>query len=146
LKLSRGVSTNFCSNTYVAVVLDIDMENNEPVVKYMVAAVDYGVVINPDAAINMSEGAIVDGIGNAFFGELTFVAGVPQKSNFNKYRMIKQKEAPKAIEVQFVKNDIDPIGLGEPLFPPVFAALANALYKAKGKTFLYPAFRTGVFS
>jgi isoquinoline 1-oxidoreductase beta subunit len=47
--------------------------------------------------------------------------------------MIRNSEAPKAIEIHFVKNDIDPTGLGEPLFPPVFAALANALYKATGK-------------
>jgi len=131
----RGVSAYYCHNTYVAEVIDLVMQNNKPVVQKVCAAVDCGIVINPDAAINMGEGAIVDGIGNAFFGELTFVDGVPQKTNFDKYRMIRQKEAPKAIEVHFVKNDIDPTGLGEPLFPPVFAALANALYKAKGKRF-----------
>ncbi len=68
-----------------------------------------------------------------FFGELTFKDGVPEKTNFDKYRMIRQAEAPKSIEVHFVKNDVDPTGLGEPLFPPVFAALANSLYKATGK-------------
>ena len=35
--------------------------------------------------------------------------------------------------VHFVKNEIDPTGLGEPPFPPVIGALANALYKATGK-------------
>ena len=49
--------------------------------------------------------------------------------------MIRLKEAPKKIDVNFVKNDIDPTGLGEPPFPPVFAAVANALYKATGKRF-----------
>jgi isoquinoline 1-oxidoreductase subunit beta len=34
-----------------------------------------------------------------------------------------------------VQNDIDPTGLGEPPFPPVFGAVANALYKAAGKRF-----------
>jgi isoquinoline 1-oxidoreductase subunit beta len=111
------------------------MEKNKPVFQKVYAAVDCGIVINPDAAANMGEGGIVDGIGNAMFGELTFVDGVPEKNNFDKYRMIRQKEAPKAIEVHFVKNDIDPTGLGEPLFPPVFAAVANALYKATGKRF-----------
>ena len=49
--------------------------------------------------------------------------------------MIRQKESPKAVEVHFVKNEEDPTGLGEPLFPPAFAAVANALYKATGKRF-----------
>ena len=131
----RGVAAYFCHNTYVAEVLDLTIENNKPMVQKVVAAVDCGIVINPDAASNMGEGGIVDGIGNALFGELTFQDGVPDKTNFDKYRIIRQKEAPKEIEVHFVKNDHDPTGLGEPLFPPTFAALANALYKAKGKRF-----------
>lgn len=129
----RGVSAYFCHNSYVAEVLDIVIQNNKPVVQKVYAAVDCGVVVNPDAAANMGEGAIVDGIGNALYGELSFENGVPDKNNFDKYRMIRHSEAPKSIEVHFVKNDIDPTGLGEPLFPPIFAAVANALYKATGK-------------
>jgi len=136
----RGVAAYFCHNTYVAEVLDIVIENNKPAVKNVVAAVDCGIVVNPDAAANMGEGAIVDGIGNAFFGEMTFVNGVPEKNNFHNYRMIRQKETPKSIAVHFVKNEHDPTGLGEPLFPPVFAAVANALYKAKGKRYYQQPF------
>jgi isoquinoline 1-oxidoreductase beta subunit len=132
---NRGVAAYFCHNTYVAEVVDLNMQGNKPIVNNVVAAVDCGIVINPDAAINMSEGGIVDGIGNALFGELTFAEGVPDKSNFHQYRMIRQKDAPRAIEVHFVKNEHDPTGLGEPLFPPIFAALANALYKATGKRY-----------
>lgn len=43
--------------------------------------------------------------------------------------------APKSIDTYFVQNDLDPTGPGEPAYPPVFAALANALYKATGKRF-----------
>jgi isoquinoline 1-oxidoreductase beta subunit len=129
----RGVSAYFCHNSYVAEILDLRLEGNIPVVENVVAAVDCGIVINPDAAANMGEGAIVDGIGNAFFGELTFKDGVPQKSNFNDYKMIRMSEAPKNIEVHFVKNEHAPTGLGEPLFPPIFAAVSNALYKATGR-------------
>jgi len=131
----RGVSAYFCHNSYVAEVLDLVMENNNPAIQKVYAAVDCGIVVNPDSAANMGEGGIVDGIGNALFGEMTFVDGVPEKTNFDKYRLIRQKEAPKSIEIHFVKNDHDPTGLGEPLFPPVFAAVANALYKATGKRF-----------
>jgi CO/xanthine dehydrogenase Mo-binding subunit len=83
----------------------------------------------------MAEGGIVDGIGNALYGEMTFRDGAPQTSNFNIYRMIRHGEAPKGIEVHFVENQADPTGLGEPLFPPIFPALANAMYRATGKRF-----------
>ncbi|MBA4298837.1 MAG: isoquinoline 1-oxidoreductase [Cyclobacterium sp.] len=131
----RGVSAYFCHNSYVAEVVDIKIVDSKPVVEKVYAAVDCGIVVNPDAATNMGEGAIVDGIGNAFFGELAFENGVPTKTNFDKYRMIRQKETPKSIEVHFVDSKEDPTGLGEPFFPPVFAALANSLYKATGKRY-----------
>lgn len=133
--VSRGVSAYFCHNTYVAEVVDTKIVDSKPVVEKVYAAVDCGIVVNPDSAINMGEGAIIDGIGNAFFGELAFENGVPTKTNFDKYRMIRQKEAPRAIEVHFVDSKEDPTGLGEPFFPPVFAALANSLYKATGKRY-----------
>ena len=129
----RGVSAYFCHNTYVAQVVDLSMDGNNPIVEKVYAAVDCGVVVNPDAATNMGEGGIIDGIGNALYGEMTFQEGVPDKNNFNTYRMIRHSEAPKAIEIHFVESEADPTGLGEPLFPPIFAALANALYKATGK-------------
>ena len=80
----------------MAEVLDIKMVNNKPVVENVFAAVDCGIVVNPDAAANMGEGAIVDGIGNALFGEMTFKDGVPEKNNFHQYKMIRQKETPKS--------------------------------------------------
>ncbi len=131
----RGVAAYFCHNTYVAEVIDMTMQGNKPVIDKVYAAVDCGVVVNPDAAANMAEGAIIDGIGNALFGEMTFKDGAPQKSNFDTYRLIRNTEAPKSIEVHFAKNDKDPTGLGEPLFPPIFAAVANALHKATGRRF-----------
>ena len=129
----RGVSAYFCHNSYAAQVVDLKMEEGRPKVQKVTCALDCGIVINPDAARNLAEGGIVDGIGNALFGELPVVDGIPQKDNFDSYRMIRMTEAPQEIDVHFVENQIDPTGLGEPMFPPVFAALANALYQADGK-------------
>ena len=131
--LHRGVSAYFCHNTYVAQVVDVQLEKGKLVIPRVCCAVDCGIVVNPDAAANLAEGAIVDGIGNALFGAMTFTDGVPDKRNYYNYRMIRHNEAPKSIDVHFVENDVDPTGMGEPAFPPVFAALANALYKATGK-------------
>lgn len=132
-KYSRGVAAYFCHASYAAHVVDMIIKDGQPYVEQVFSAMDCGVVINPDAAINMVQGAVVDGIGNAFYGALTHKEGAPEQNNFNRYRMIRLREAPKRIDVSFVENEIDPTGLGEPPFPPVFAAVANALYKSTGK-------------
>lgn len=133
--VGQGVAAYFCHNSYAAQVLDMIIKDGKPVIQKVTCSLDCGIVVNPETAKNMAEGGIVDGIGNALFGELTFKNGIPEKNNFNNYRMIRMPEAPKEIEVHFVENDIDPTGLGEPTFPPIFAAVANALYKATGKRF-----------
>jgi len=129
----RGVSAYFCHHTYVAHVIDLVMEKGKPRVQKVHCAVDCGIVVNPLAATNLVEGGSVDGIGHSMYSGLTFTEGAPDQRNFDKYRLIRHGEAPKAIDVHFVQNEIDPTGLGEPPFPPVMGALANALYKATGK-------------
>ena len=134
-KYNRGVAAYFCHNSYAAHVVDMIKRDGQPYVERVFSAIDCGIVVNPDAATNMVQGAVVDGIGNSLYGGLTLKDGVAQQNNFSQYRMIRFHEAPKKIEVHFVENDIDPTGLGEPPFPPVFGAVANALYKTAGKRF-----------
>ena len=131
-EVHRGTAAYFCHNSYVANVLDLEIQNGNPVVKKVFCAIDCGIVVNPDAATNLAEGGVVDGIGHAMFSAMTFKDGVPEQNNFDKYRLIRHSEAPKEIEVHFVDNKIDPTGLGEPPFPPIMGAMANALYKATG--------------
>ncbi|MUP47455.1 xanthine dehydrogenase family protein molybdopterin-binding subunit [Gramella sp. BOM4] len=133
--LNRGVSAYYCHNSYVAQILDMSIKGNQPVIDKVTCAVDCGIVVNPDAAKNMVEGGTIDGIGHALYSQVTFEDGKPQQNNFDTYRLIRHQEAPKKIDVYFVENGIDPTGLGEPPFPPIMGAVANALYKATGQRF-----------
>jgi len=128
----RGVSAYYSHNSYVAQVMDVVIADGRPQVEKVWCAVDCGIVINTDAARNQVEGGIIDGIGHAMYSELTLTDGVPDQQNFDRYRLIRNPEAPKEIEVFFVDNGIDPTGLGEPTLPPAAAALSNALYRATG--------------
>ena len=128
----RGVSAYYCHNSYVAQVVDVVMEGDKPKVQKVWCAVDCGIVVNPEGAINQVEGGIIDGIGHALYGAVTFTDGKPDQSNYDRYRLIRTKEAPVEIETFFVENGIDPTGLGEPSLPPIMGALANALYQATG--------------
>jgi isoquinoline 1-oxidoreductase beta subunit len=128
----RGVAAYFCHDSYVAEVVDIVMDNGLPKVKKVWCAVDCGIVVNRDAAVNMVQGGVIDGIGHAMYSQLTFNNGEVNETNFDKYQLIRHSQAPENIEVFFVENEIAPTGLGEPMLPPVVGALANALYKATG--------------
>ncbi len=140
----RGVAAYFCHNSYAGHVVDMVIRDGQPYVEAVTSAIDCGVVVNPDAATNMVQGAVVDGIGNSFYGALTHKEGVAEQNNFHNYRMIRHNEAPKKIDVHFVQNEIDPSGLGEPPFPPVFGAVANALFKATGKRFYNQPFKNEI--
>ncbi len=129
----RGVAAYFCHFSYVAEVIDMVMENGKPVVQKVWCAADCGIVVNPDAAKNMIQGGVVDGIGHAMYSQLTFENGAPEQLNFDSYQLMRHSQAPKDIEVFFVENEIAPTGLGEPGLPPASGALANALYRATGK-------------
>lgn len=129
----RGVAAYFCHASYVAEVVDMVMLNGRPKIQKVWCAVDCGIVVNPDAAKNMIQGGVIDGIGHAMYSQLTFINGTVGETNFDKYQLIRHSQAPKEIEVFFVKNDIDPTGLGEPGLPPAVGALANAIYQATGQ-------------
>ncbi len=137
---NRGMAAYYCHNSYVAHVVDVVLENGQPRVDKVCTVVDCGIVVNPDGATNMVQGNVVDGVGHAMYGEMTFSKGAIDKANFGKYRLIRHHEAPRNMEVFFVQNEIAPTGIGEPPFPPVFGALANALYKATGKRYYHQPF------
>jgi isoquinoline 1-oxidoreductase beta subunit len=130
--IAQGFSVYFSHRSYVAQVAEIAMKKGTPVLQKIHAAADCGVVVNLSGANQQVRGGIVDGLGHAFYSNLTFKDGAAEQKNFNTYRLIRMKEIPE-IDVHFVKNEISPTGLGEPALPPTGGAVANALFKATGK-------------
>ena len=139
-EVHRGVAAYYCHNSYVAEVMEVVVENNQPKVKKVWCAVDCGIVINKEGATNMIQGGVIDGIGHAMYSELRFENGSSVHKNFDTYKLIRHNQAPSEIEVFFVENEISPTGLGEPGLPPAAGALANALYKATGSRFYHQPF------
>ncbi|MEN8788483.1 MAG: molybdopterin cofactor-binding domain-containing protein [Flavobacteriaceae bacterium] len=127
----QGFVNYYCHNSHVAEVADVAIENNTAVVKKITCVVDCGIVINPLGAKNQCEGGVIDGAGHSMYGELAFKDGAPMANNFDRYRLIRMKEAP-VVEVHFIKNELSPTGLGEPTLPPAGGAIANAIKAATG--------------
>jgi isoquinoline 1-oxidoreductase beta subunit len=111
---------------------EVVMEKGKPVLKKVYAAADCGIVVNMSGAKQQVTGGVIDGLGHAMYGNMSFKNGAPEQTNYNNYRLIRINEIPQ-VEVHFVDNGIDPTGLGEPALPPTGAAVANAIFKATGK-------------
>lgn len=130
-RVHQGLSVYYSHNTPVAEIADVVMENGVPIIKKVTCAVDCGIVVNPLGARNQIQGGVIDGIGHAMYGNLTFEAGVPSPNNFDKYNLIRMNQTPQ-VDVHFVKSSKAPSGLGEPSLPPAGAAVANAIFAATG--------------
>jgi isoquinoline 1-oxidoreductase beta subunit len=128
-----GFAITHTNNAYIAIVADVAASNDgDLTIKKLTAAVDAGTIINLSAAESQVQGAMLDGIGAAWFQKLTIERGAAAQTNFNQYRMLRMRNAPPVIDVEFVKSDAPPTGLGEPGLPAAAPALCNAIFTATG--------------
>jgi CO/xanthine dehydrogenase Mo-binding subunit len=128
----RGVACFGCFSSYMAEVVEITMEKDQPRVQRVVAAVDCGQVVNPAILEQQIQGGIVYGLGNALRAKITIEKGRVVQGNFDDYAPLRMEETPK-VEVYAVPSAESPTGIGEPSVPPVAPALCNAIYSATKK-------------
>ena len=128
----RGIACFGCFSSYMAEVVEITMEKNEPRVHRVVAAVDCGQVVNPSILEQQIQGGIVYGLGNALRAKITIEKGRVVQGNFDDYAPLRMEETP-TVEVYAVPSAEVPTGIGEPSVPPVAPALCNAIYAASKK-------------
>jgi len=129
-----GVAFYYSHFGYFAEVVEAAVANDGQVKINKVWAVgDIGSqVINPTAAENMAQGAILDGFGEALNQKITIENGRVVEANFDTFEPLRLTQAP-PIEVHFIKSDNSPTGLGEPPLPAAIPALCNAIFAATGK-------------
>ena len=119
--------------TTLAQVVEITVnDRRELAIDRVVCVIDCGIVIHPDIVISQVEGSIIEGLGAALHGEITFSQGRVDQSNFHDYRFLSLDGAP-SIEVYLLPQGKRPGGVGEPAVPPAAPALANAIFDATGK-------------
>jgi CO/xanthine dehydrogenase Mo-binding subunit len=128
----RGVACFGCFSSYMAEVVEITMEHDQPRVHRVVAAVDCGQIVNPAILEQQIQGGVVYGLGNALRAKITIEKGRVVQGNFDDYAPLRMEETP-AVEVYAVPSAESPTGIGEPSVPPVAPALCNAIYAATKK-------------
>jgi isoquinoline 1-oxidoreductase beta subunit len=129
-----GIAAHWSFLTYVAAVVEVEVDNNGKVrIPRVDIAVDAGKIISPDRVKAQFEGAAVFGAGIALMNEITAAAGAIQQSNFHDYQVARINEAPIDTRVHIVQSDAPPAGVGEPGVPPMPPAICNAIFAATGK-------------
>jgi isoquinoline 1-oxidoreductase beta subunit len=128
----RGAACFGCFASYMAEVVEISMEKDEPRVHRVVAAVDCGQVVNPSILEQQIQGGIVYGLANALRAKITIEKGRVVQGNFDDYAPLRMEETP-TVEVYAVPSQEAPTGIGEPSVPPIAPALCNAIYAATKK-------------
>jgi isoquinoline 1-oxidoreductase beta subunit len=128
----QGIACFGVFGTYMAEVVEISMENDQPRVHRVVGAIDCGQVVNPNILEQQIQGGVTFALANALRAQITIAKGRVVQGNFDDYSPIRMNEAP-VVEAYFVPSTEAPTGAGEPPVPPLAPALCNAIYAATKK-------------
>ena len=129
---ARGIACSTDVKTVVAQVAEVSLESGKPRVHKVTAAIDPGLIINPDGVRAQTQGSIVMGLSSTFKEKITIKDGVIEASNFDRYPLLTIKETPE-IDVVLLESGDEPYGVGEPPLGPVAAAVGNAIFALTGQ-------------
>jgi len=132
---SRGRGIGFAryknGASYVAVIVDVEV-GNEIAVKRAWAAIDAGLVINPDGLVNQTEGGVIQTVSWALKEAVQYDRNRILSSHWSDYPILTFEESP-PVEVTILNRpDEPPLGAGEGAQGPTVAAIANAVHHAMG--------------
>jgi isoquinoline 1-oxidoreductase beta subunit len=129
----RGFSCNaYHRQTMVAQIAEVSVGNEGDVrVHRVVCAIDCGRAVNPLGIEGQVESAVLWGLSATLHGKITFEKGRVQQSTYKDFPVMRMDECP-VIETHIVPSEVRPLGVGEQPVPPVYAAVANAVFDATG--------------
>ncbi len=127
-----GLATHFTFGGYAAHAMEVTVANGRLTIERIVAAIDCGLAVHPNAVEAQLQGGTIDGISTALGLEITVRDGQIQQSNFHDYPLARIAAIPGLFEAHILPYDDKPTGVGEIGLPPAAPALANAIFAASG--------------
>jgi len=129
---ARGVAVTSCFESFAAHMAEVSVEKNGAItVHKMICALDCGTAVYPDAIRAQAKGGVVMGLSVAFHEKVRFADGGVKTANYDEYPVLTMRDVPD-IEVHIARNNLKAGGIGEPVFPSVAPAVANAVFRATG--------------
>ena len=130
--VGRGMAIVGSFESIVAQAAEVRIVDGELTVDKVTCVIDCGVAVNPGQIEAQMQSSIVFGLSAFLRGEITFVDGAIEQSNFHDYEPLRMPEMPE-IKVRILEGDDKPGGVGEPGLPPLLPAVANAVAALTGK-------------
>lgn len=135
--IGLGIAGHFTFGSYAAFVVEVDTNTLSSVGQMRITkawgAIDCGLPLNTNHIRNQMQGGFIDGLNAALFNEVKIAEGKVVNTNFDTLNWMRMADSPNDIEVEIIKNDYEPTGVGEPPTAPAAAALANAIFAATGQ-------------
>jgi isoquinoline 1-oxidoreductase beta subunit len=129
-----GLASHFTFGGYAAHAIEVAVSPaGELSIERIVAAIDCGFAVHPNAVEAQLQGGTVDGISTALGLEITVRDGQIEQSNFHDYPLARIAAFPAAFEAHILPYDDVPTGVGEIGLPSAAPALTNAIFAATGK-------------
>lgn len=129
-----GVAIHKSFGSIVAQIAKVRILENDYKVEDVWCSVDCGFAFNPLNVENQMISGINFALAATKYSEITLENGAAVQSNFYDYEVARISDAPN-IKVSII-NSMEQIGgIGEPGTPPMFAAVANAIFDASGKRY-----------
>jgi nicotinate dehydrogenase subunit B len=117
---------------YVAVVAEVVVADDLRVQRLW-AAVDAGLVVNPDGLRNQIEGGLIQALSWTLKEQVQCRDGVITSCDWEQYPILTFSDVPDEIEVEMIdRPDAPPLGAGEAAAGPLAAAVGNAVAVALG--------------
>ena len=127
----QGIACHVARGSYIAVIASARTGDRGVRVSRISAMVDAGRLINPDIARQQIEGGIVWGLAQALGVATGFEGGLANVRRLRDANLPTLADMPE-VQVEFVRSDADPGGIGEIGVPAVAPAVSNALFSAAG--------------
>lgn len=128
-----GIASHFTFGGYAAHAIEVSVTGDgQLTIERIVAAIDCGYAVNPNAVEAQLQGGTIDGLSTALELEITVRDGQIVQRNFNQYPLMKIEAVPARFETHVMNYDETPTGVGEIPVPPAAPALTNAIFNATG--------------